>query len=416
MEIFKLFGSIMVDSSEAQKSISSTTEKTETLGQKLSNGIKTVAKWGTAVVGAATAVGGAMVAAAKDTAAELDVIDKASIRMGIAAESYQELAYAANLSGVEMSVMEKAAKKLEGTDLNLDDALQQIMSITDETERTNAAIEMFGQNIAYQMTPLLAAGTDGLADMRKEANDLGLVMSQDSVTAGAAMGDMFTKIGESMSALKNSLMAEFMPYIMEILQWVIDMIPVVRDAVKRFLDWIMPYLKPILEGVMAFIKGVFALINGDFSGFKDGVVTLLKNLATAMVQLGKNILNGLWDGIKSVWASIWNWVNEKVAWLKDKLTFWKNGNASMQTDGSHAAGLNYVPYDGYIAELHRGEMVLNASNTQSLKDDLVEGLKEILQGGNFGNGTIIVQSVLDGRVIGETSYEYNQNKARMYGI
>lgn len=59
MEIFKLFGSIMVDSSEAQKSISSTTEKTETLGQKLSNGIKTVAKWGTAVVGAATAVGGA---------------------------------------------------------------------------------------------------------------------------------------------------------------------------------------------------------------------------------------------------------------------------------------------------------------------------------------------------------------------
>ena len=88
----------------------------------------------------------------------------------------------------------------------------------------------------------------------------------------------------------------------------------------------------------------------------------------------------------------------------------------MQTDGSHAAGLNYVPYDGYIAELHRGEMVLNASNTQSLKDDLVEGLKEVLQGGSFGGGTIIVQSILDGRVIGETSYEYNQNKARMYGI
>lgn len=28
--------------------------------------------------------------------------------------------------------------------------------------------------------------------------------------------------------------------------------------------------------------------------------------------------------------------------------------------GSHAAGLNYVPYDGYIAELHRGEQVLTA--------------------------------------------------------
>lgn len=32
------------------------------------------------------------------------------------------------------------------------------------------------------------------------------------------------------------------------------------------------------------------------------------------------------------------------------------------TDGSHAKGLNYVPYDGYIAELHRGEQVVMAGN------------------------------------------------------
>lgn len=416
MEIFKLFGSILVDSSDAEKSISSTSQKAEGLGAKFADGVKTVAKWGAAVVGAATAVGGAMVAAAKNTAEEMDVIDKASIRMGIAAESYQELAYAAELSGVQMSVMEKAAKKLEGTDLNLDDALQQIMSITDETERTNAAIEMFGENIAYQMTPLLQAGADGLDAMRQEANDLGLVMSQESVSAGAAMNDMFTKIQESVAALKNSLMAEFMPYIMEILQWVIDMIPVVRDAVKNFLDWIMPYLKPILEGVMAFIKGIFALLNGDFKGFADGAITLLKNLATTMFQLGKNILTGLWDGIKNVWASVWSWVNEKVAWLVDKLTFWRNGSNSMQTNGSHAAGLNYVPYDGYVAELHRGEMVLNSSNAQSLKDDLVQGIKEALGDGFGGPATIIVQSVLNGKIIGETAYEYSSNKARAYGV
>jgi len=416
MEIFKLFGSILVDSSEAEKSISSTGEKAEGLGAKLSNGIKTVAKWGAAVVGAATAIGTAMVGAAKSTADELDAIDKASIRMGLAAESYQELAYAANLSGVSMSVMEKAAKQLEGTDLNLDDALQQIMSIEDASQRTNAAIEMFGENVAYQMKPLLEAGADGLAEMRQEANDLGLVMSQDSVTAGAAMGDMFSKIEESMGALKNSLMAEFMPYIMQVLQWVIDMIPIVKDTVARFLDWIMPYLKPILDGVMAFIKGFFSLLNGDFKGFFDGIITLLKNLVPTMLQLGKNILNGLWDGIKGVWASITGWVTDKINWLKDKLTFWKKGNDSMQTDGSHASGLNYVPYDGYVAELHRGEMILNASNTQSLKNDLIEGIKEALGSGFGGNANIVVQSVLDGQIIGETAYEYSNNRARMYGV
>jgi hypothetical protein len=35
----------------------------------------------------------------------------------------------------------------------------------------------------------------------------------------------------------------------------------------------------------------------------------------------------------------------------------KNNNV----DGSHASGLGYVPRDGYIAELHKGEMVLTAN-------------------------------------------------------
>ena len=29
-------------------------------------------------------------------------------------------------------------------------------------------------------------------------------------------------------------------------------------------------------------------------------------------------------------------------------------------DGTHKTGLDYVPFDGYIAELHRGERVLTA--------------------------------------------------------
>lgn len=42
-------------------------------------------------------------------------------------------------------------------------------------------------------------------------------------------------------------------------------------------------------------------------------------------------------------------------------------------DGSHAKGLNYTPYDGYIAELHRGEVVLNQAQS-----------REYLNGGSSG--------------------------------
>lgn len=36
-------------------------------------------------------------------------------------------------------------------------------------------------------------------------------------------------------------------------------------------------------------------------------------------------------------------------------------------NGSHAKGLNYVPYDGYVAELHRGEMVLNQAQSREYR-------------------------------------------------
>lgn len=46
MEIFKLFGSIFVDSDAADKSIKKTGDNAEGFAARLGNGIKTAAKWG----------------------------------------------------------------------------------------------------------------------------------------------------------------------------------------------------------------------------------------------------------------------------------------------------------------------------------------------------------------------------------
>ena len=54
-------------------------------------------------------------------------------------------------------------------------------------------------------------------------------------------------------------------------------------------------------------------------------------------------MQGLWDGIKSIFV-----INASDV---------KNNTGS---DGSHAGGMDYVPYNNYIANLHRGEMVLTS--------------------------------------------------------
>lgn len=441
MNIFTLTGTILVDSAKAEQSISKTGEQADSLGSKLAGGIKTAAKWAAGVTAAAVAVGGAMVAMAKDTAAAADTVDKGAQRMKVSTDAYQELAHAADLSGVSMSTLEKAAKKLEGTDINFDEAIDQIYALEDAEDRAALAAELFGESVAYQMTPMLNASAEDMAAMRQEAHDLGLVMGEEAVANGAAMNDMFAKVEGSISALKNSLISDFMPYIMEILQWVIDNIPQIQDtvksvmdavwpivkavfdlimqalppllaAIKSFLDWIMPYLTPIINAISGVVEGVIALINGDVEGFVDSITNFLMTLVDSALGIGKDIFNKLWEGFKQVWDGIKSWVSEKTSWLKDKLQFWKSGSAEIGRDGSHASGLPVVPYDGYVAELHRGETVMNAGAVNELTDAI---RKLGSQQQSSPSQPISVQLTLDGKTLAQLLVDPIKQASRFNG-
>lgn len=58
-------------------------------------------------------------------------------------------------------------------------------------------------------------------------------------------------------------------------------------------------------------------------------------------------------------------------------TRWKAGTRSW-LDGSHASGLSYVPYDGYVAEVHRGERITTASEARQ---------QDAAKAGNLSGGT-----------------------------
>lgn len=76
MEIFKLFGSIFVDTTEADEKIEKTGKKSEGLGSKLGSVAKTAGKWalglGAAATVAATTIGGMAVNTAKDIDKAMD--------------------------------------------------------------------------------------------------------------------------------------------------------------------------------------------------------------------------------------------------------------------------------------------------------------------------------------------------------
>lgn len=60
-------------------------------------------------------------------------------------------------------------------------------------------------------------------------------------------------------------------------------------------------------------------------------------------------------GFSKIGSKIMNWANDKTAKAESINAEIKN---SRKIDGSHANGLDYVPFDGYRAEVHKGEAIL----------------------------------------------------------
>lgn len=116
-------------------------------------------------------------------------------------------------------------------------------------------------------------------------------------------------------------------------------------------------------------------------GLNDDIVKANESQARmdeAMGKLGES-LAPLADGIRNFGANAISWLADRIedateAW-NDFWSAMSKGDLSSERgqrmaasrgyDGSHAGGLPYVPYDGYIAELHEGEQVLTKMEAQA---------------------------------------------------
>ena len=174
-----------------------------------------------------------------------------------------------------------------------------------------------------------------------------------------------------------------------------------KDAVSNLIHDIIDYVKNLIEAVGNFLGGfILGLVNA-FVNFNKGMLTKIgqffsklwnsireffsslpdkivkfvkeipekiKNLGPNMLKAGKKLMNTLWDGLKGVWGDLKGWFDDKIGGLVD---FGKNiGGAfkKLTAGGSHAGGLEYVPYDGYIAQLHEGEKVLTRNEAKQYQE------------------------------------------------
>ena len=158
----------------------------------------------------------------------------------------------------------------------------------------------------------------------------------------------------------------------------------ILSLVQNVVEWITGFLGNMLEAGYELISSLeggmmdkFAQLLTIVGGWVyDNIIAPILNMGTELYNAGAEILNQFWDGLRSIWDGIKSW------W--DGLSFsTKNANVNVNTNGAtpHATGLNYVPYDGYAAILHRGEAVLTAAEARVWRRDGFGGATPAMAGG-----------------------------------
>ena len=126
------------------------------------------------------------------------------------------------------------------------------------------------------------------------------------------------------------------------------------------------------QTVFDLITGVFstidAVLSGDFQSAWESIQGIFDGVFGFFSTVGQNVVEGIKGGIAAVWGGLVSFV--QGLWDGIKSIFVINaGDIKNNTgsDGSHAGGMDYVPYNNYVANLHRGEMVLTANEADAYR-------------------------------------------------
>lgn len=261
---------------------------------------------------AMTVAGGAIVGAlglmVKGYVQAGDEVHKMAQRTGFATETLSELRYAAEISGADITALEKGIKKMSKTIVDAGDGLttyvraferigievkdleslnpeeqfmkigNAIASVEDPTIRTASAMDIFGR-AGTQLLPLFNQGVDGMEELRQKARELGIVFDQEAANKAARLADAQVTLKASMQGVSRSIAETFVPILS-------DLAEKAAKVISKITDWVKE--NPKLAGTIVKIVaglGALMLVLGPLAVILPSLVAGVGLLAGAFVGI-----------------------------------------------------------------------------------------------------------------------------------
>lgn len=151
------------------------------------------------------------------------------------------------------------------------------------------------------------------------------------------------------------------------LQIVLTLVSKLNENLPQMLDTAGQMLIAFVEGVSEHLPDIMLAAASIVETLLTYFVEHLPDIVEGAMQMGDAVIDGIIDGISAAWDSLVSWFNG----LWDNLFGNRSVNVDVNSSGSnhsHAGGLDYVPYNNYVANLHRGEMVLTAREAENYRN------------------------------------------------
>mgnify|MGYP001020849598 FL=1 len=326
MELFKLFGSIMIDNKKANESISETDSRASKLVHGFKKGIKTAAVMGTALTGMAVAGGTALFGMANKAAASGDRVDKLSQKIGMSRKGFQEWDYILSQNGMSIESLQGGMKKLNNT---IDDAIggsktavnafgrigisvddlkgkspEQVFEMTvkalqgmpDGAEKAALANELLGRS-GSELMPLLNGSSKSVDELKAKAKELGIVLSDDSIDASVKFTDTLDSLKRSLGAVVTKVGVAVMPIMQKAADWVIANMPTIQMVMGTVFKYIGQFVSAAVDVFQTYFLPVLQFI---FNWIRDNWPQI-SNFIGTVFNLIKDIIHQATEAIKVIW-------------------------------------------------------------------------------------------------------------------
>lgn len=316
MEIFKLVGSIFVDTDKADESLKKTDDKASKVGETFAKGVKTAAKWSAGVVSGASAAVTGIVALANNTASAADEIDKMSQKLGLSREAYQEWDYVLSQAGVDIGSMETGLKTLtnklddakNGSEsaaqmfdtlglsledlqtMNREDIFEHVITgfqgMEDSTERAALANDLFGKS-GQNLTALFNSTAESTEELKNKAHELGMVMSDNAVNSGVELVDTIDTLKRTFGGVVNELGASVIPLVTQFAQMLLGYAPMLQSIFAQLAPVIAKVFSELVPPLLSLIDTLLPTLMSIF----DAIIPILSELIVALMPVIVDLIN-----------------------------------------------------------------------------------------------------------------------------